>query len=104
MTTCRRAGLVTVAAVWLCACSAFAAAGERVDLPIRGQHLTLTVYRPPAAHGRILGTIIMNSGDVGWVGLSVSMAGFLSDAGYLVVGVSSREYLAGFTTRSGGHL
>ena len=88
----------------LCATTAFAAGGERVDFPVRGQHLTLTVYRPPVARGTVLGTIIMGSGDVGWVGLAVSLAGFLSDEGYVVVGLNSREYLAAFATRSGGHL
>ena len=32
------------------------------------------------------------------------MAEFLRDAGYVVIGLNAREYLAVFTTRSGGHL
>ena len=107
MTTVKRGGLtagVATMAVLLGASSSLAAAGEHVDFPLRGQHLTLTIYRPPPAHGPVEGTVIMGSGDVGWVGLSVSMAEFLSDAGYVVVGVNSREYLGAFTTRSGGHL
>src|SRR6185436_19788470 len=84
-------GLIAMS-LCLCATTAFAAAGERLDFPVRGQHLTLTVYRPPVARGTVLGTIIMGSGDVGWVGLAVSLAGFLSDEGYVVVGLNSREY------------
>lgn len=72
----------------------------RVDLPLRGHSMALTVYRPDASPK---GTIVMGSGDVGWVGLAVSRAQELSAAGYLVVGVNVREYLSAFTTRS-GHL
>ncbi len=56
--------------------------------------LTLAIYRPA---GPPKGTIVMGSGDVGWVGLSVSMAEFLCDRGYVVVGVNSRQYLSAFT-------
>ena len=40
----------------------------------------------------------MASGDVGWVGLSVSLSQFLVERGYLVVGVNTRQYLAAFTS------
>ena len=40
----------------------------------------------------------MGSGDVGWVGLAVSMAGELSAKGYIVIGVNARQYLAAFTS------
>jgi type IV secretory pathway VirJ component len=53
------------------------------------------VYRPA---GTPKGTVIMASGDVGWVGLAVSMAKVLSREGYIVVGVNSRRYLAAFWT------
>jgi fermentation-respiration switch protein FrsA (DUF1100 family) len=91
------------AALLLRPTSSFATNGERVDFPLRGQHLTLTVYRPVSS-SKPKGTILMGSGDVGWVGLAVSMAGVLSDEGYLVVGVNAREYLAAFTAPHGGHL
>jgi fermentation-respiration switch protein FrsA (DUF1100 family) len=39
----------------------------------------------------------MAGGDVGWVGLAVSLAEFLSDRGYNVVGVNTRQYLSAFT-------
>jgi alpha-beta hydrolase superfamily lysophospholipase len=39
----------------------------------------------------------MASGDVGWVGLSVTMSNVLVAKGYVVAGLSSREYIGGFT-------
>lgn len=71
-----------------------AATGVRVDMPVRGKTMALTVYRPA---GAARGTIIMGSGDVGWVGLAVSRAQELSSDGYIVVGVNVREYLSAFT-------
>jgi type IV secretory pathway VirJ component len=93
-------GLVVVA--WLCSASSVAVAAEQIDFPVRGQHLTLTIYRPSVPQTK--GTIVMGSGDVGWVGLAASTAKFLSDSGYLVIGLNVREYLSAFTTRGGGHL
>jgi fermentation-respiration switch protein FrsA (DUF1100 family) len=84
--------------------SLLAVAGEHLDFPLRGQHLTLTIYRPAISVPTLKGTIVMGSGDVGWVGLAAMMAGSLSDAGYIVVGLNVREYLAAFTTRDGRHL
>jgi type IV secretory pathway VirJ component len=78
--------------------------GEHLDFLLRGRHLTLTIYRPAVPRAKVKGTIIMGSGDVGWVGLAVSMSGFLSSNGYTVIGLNAREYLAEFTTRGGAHL
>jgi alpha-beta hydrolase superfamily lysophospholipase len=72
-----------------------ARAADKVDVAVRGKTLTLTIY-PPRASSR--GTIVMGSGDVGWVGLGVSMAEDLSAQGYLVVGINVRQYLAAFTS------
>jgi type IV secretory pathway VirJ component len=74
-----------------------AAAADRVDMPLRGRTLELTLYRPA---GTPRGTIIMGSGDVGWVGLAVSRAQELSADGYVVIGVNVREYLSAFTSKS----
>jgi dienelactone hydrolase len=63
-------------------------------LTVRGQAISLTVY---AARGPARGTIIMGSGDVGWVGLAVSLAEEYSEQGYTVLGVNIRQYLAAFT-------
>jgi fermentation-respiration switch protein FrsA (DUF1100 family) len=70
-------------------------AAEQVDVTIRGKTLTLAIDQP-AAPSR--GTIVMGSGDVGWVGLAVSMADDLSARGYTVVGINVRQYLSAFTS------
>lgn len=77
-----------------------AAAADRVDMPLRGHVMALTVYRPTGAPK---GTVIMASGDVGWVGLAASRAQELSSDGYVAVGVNVREYLSTFTSKA-GHL
>lgn len=87
--------LVGLAGVWLGAGGATAASAERLDLIVRGQTMSLTIYRPKAAPR---GTIVMASGDVGWVGLAASMADELSAQGFIVVGLNARQYLAGFTS------
>lgn len=75
------------------------ASGERVDLPVRGKTIALAIYAPTVPAAQVKGTIVMGSGDVGWVGLAVSTAEFLSTNGYVVVGVNARQYLSAF--RSG---
>jgi alpha-beta hydrolase superfamily lysophospholipase len=75
--------------------TASAASSEKLDVPVRGRTITLTIYKPKTAPR---GTILMGSGDVGWVGLAVSMAEELSAQGYLVVGVNARQYLSAFTS------
>ena len=91
-TTAGRA-LAAVLMTLACTAPAQAVGVKYVDFPLRGKKLTLAVYsptRPP------IGTIVMGSGDVGWVGLGVAMAEFLSDRGYLVIGVNVRQYLSSF--------
>ena len=85
--------------LWLLAAGA-ATAADRVDMPLRGRTMALTIYRR-ADHPK--GTVIMSSGDVGWVGLAAARAQELSNDGYLVIGVNVREYLSVFTTKA-GHL
>ena len=77
--------------------SSAASAAEKVDVPVRGKTLTLTIYRP-ADHVPPRGTIVMGSGDVGWVGLAVTMAEELSAQGYVVAGINVRQYLSAFTS------
>jgi alpha-beta hydrolase superfamily lysophospholipase len=72
-----------------------AASTEKLDVPVRGKIVTLTIYKPKAAPR---GTIFMGSGDVGWVGLAVSMAEELSAQGFIVIGVNARQYLSAFTS------
>jgi alpha-beta hydrolase superfamily lysophospholipase len=93
LSTCLRLLCVVAALFW----SANARAAEKVDVPVRGKTLTLTIYSPRA---QSRGTIVMGSGDVGWVGLAPSMAEELSAQGYTVVGINVRQYLAAFTAGS----
>ena len=72
-----------------------ASSTERLDLTVRGQAISLTIYRPKTTPR---GTIFMGSGDVGWVGLAVSMADELSAQGFLVIGINTRQYLSAFTS------
>src|SRR5690242_6094761 len=93
------ARLCVAGAMVVAANPSYAAVGARLAWPLRGQNLTLTIYHPPVEASKIKGTVLMASGDVGWVGLAASMADFLSNQGYLVVGINVREYLSAFTLR-----
>ena len=93
-------GLAALLAICLYAAPAHgaqAAGGEPLSLRVRGKTLTLHVYRPT---GPAKGTVIMASGDVGWVGTGVSLAKVLSTEGFIVVGLNVRQYLARFTTKT----
>jgi alpha-beta hydrolase superfamily lysophospholipase len=83
--------VVFLAIAW----STTARAAEKVDVSVRGKALTLTIYM---SRLQSRGTIVMGSGDVGWVGLAESMAEDLSAQGYTVVGINVRQYLAAFTS------
>jgi len=91
---------IGIAVWWAMVPTGAACAADRVDLPLRGHVMALTIYQPS---GPPTGTIIMGSGDVGWVGLAVARAQELSADGYVVVGVNVREYLSAFTAK-GTHL
>jgi len=67
---------------------------EHVDWQHRGKILSLAIYHPSSEQK---GTIFMAGGDVGWVGLAVTMAQQLAGEGYLVVGINVRQYLSAFT-------
>jgi len=70
---------------------------ETVDVQVRGRSVPLTVYVPaPGTAPR--GTVIMGSGDVGWVGLAVTASEYLAGEGYVVAGVNVRRYLSTFTS------
>jgi type IV secretory pathway VirJ component len=73
-----------------------ALAHESIAIPVRGHTVTVAYYRcAPAAAPK--GTIIIGSGDVGWVGLGSELAEFLSEQGYVAVGINVREYLETFS-------
>lgn len=69
---------------------------ESLPVEVRGKTLTLTIYRP-APNDTAKGTVLMGSGDVGWVGLATTLAQFLSGQGYVVAGINVRQYLSSFT-------
>lgn len=96
----RRAAIVTTALSLALLCfspSARAAPDEHIEMPLRGKVLSLALYLPGPPALRQKGTVILGSGDVGWVGLAASTADFLKDEGYVVVGVNVRQYLSAFT-------
>jgi dienelactone hydrolase len=70
---------------------------DRIDMPLRGKAMALTLYRPA---GTPRGTVVMGSGDVGWVGLAASQSQHLASQGYVAVGVNVRDYLSAFTTKT----
>lgn len=79
----------------LAAATAADAAPEKLEASLRGQSLTLALYRPS---GQPRGTLVIGSGDVGWVGLAVTVAEDFSAAGYAVIGINVRQYLSAFTS------
>lgn len=95
----RRAMVVSLVLAILLPSQVLASTGQPVDVVVRGQKLTLEVYAPKAGVP-VKGTIFMGSGDVGWVGLAVTLAEFLSDEGYVVAGINVRQYLAAFVSGS----
>lgn len=71
---------------------------ERRPFSLRSKTLTVAIYRPSIP---ILGTVVMGSGDAGWVGLAVRTSEFLVSQGYVVIGLNVREYLSVFTEGKG---
>jgi type IV secretory pathway VirJ component len=97
----RGARIAAAAVLAFAALSSVARAGEsveHVEWSQRGKTLSLTIYHPSTVAPK--GTIIMAGGDVGWVGLAVTMAHHLVDQGYLVVGINVRQYLSAYTAGS----
>jgi type IV secretory pathway VirJ component len=87
--------IVALACIALCwSAPARAGASEKLSFPLRTKTLTLTVYRP---EGPPKGTILMGSGDAGWIGLAVNMSEPLVQDGFIVIGFNVREYLSSFT-------
>src|SRR6478735_8334120 len=72
-----------------------ALAADHLDVVRRGHALPIELERP---RGPIRGTVIMASGDVGWVGLAVTLSRTLVDGGYVVAGLNTRQYLSVYTS------
>jgi alpha-beta hydrolase superfamily lysophospholipase len=87
--------IAVACAVLLCATPVYAA--EKIGITLRGRSLTLELYRPPAGVTP-QGTVLMGSGDVGWVVLGVDLSEFLSAQGFAVVGINVRQYLSALTS------
>ena len=90
--------LLLLAMSWMWSGAPAWAAADTVDMMVRGKTITLNIYRPAVPDAQASGVVFMASGDVGWVGLAVSLAEYLRGEGYFVVGVNSRQYLAAFTS------
>jgi alpha-beta hydrolase superfamily lysophospholipase len=93
--TARRAlTALTLACIWMLVTAHAALASESIPMTLRGKSIAIELYRPAADPPK--GTVLMASGDVGWVGLAVDLARSLSSQGYAVVGINSRQYLSVF--------
>ena len=78
----RHAFIASMLASMLLAARVFADAGpEPVTVSVRGQAVALMIYRPGTYEPNAKGTIIMGSGDVGWLGVAASMSEFLRSQG-----------------------
>lgn len=73
----------------------FAPAQAPATIDLRGKSQELHLYGNPGGP-----PVILSSGDLGWAGLAVHVAEFLSSRGYRVVGFNSRAYLTSFTSKS----
>ncbi len=73
----------------------FSSRGESVV--IRGKPQPVEVYDPASGSASRPVQVLVVSGDIGWVGISVDIAEHLSSLGYRVIGFNARAYLASFT-------
>ncbi len=71
-------------------------AGAQDTIDIRGKRQELHLYGSRGGQ-----PIVLSSGDLGWAGLVVHVAEFLSSRGCFVAGFNSKAYLSGFTTKTG---
>jgi dienelactone hydrolase len=72
-----------------------ALAETTASVTFRGKKQEIHLYGTPGKPA-----IILSSGDLGWAGLVVHVAEFLSANGYYVIGLNSKTYLSSFTTKS----
>ncbi len=67
---------------------------SNTDFSIRGKSQKLNLYGSPGN-----APIVLSSGDLGWAGLVVHVAEYLSAKGYYVIGLNTKSYLASFTSK-----
>ncbi len=65
------------------------------NVDIRGKNQKLNLYGSPGN-----APVVLSSGDLGWAGLVVYVAEFLSSQGYYVIGLNTKLYLASFTSNN----
>jgi len=92
--------IVRFALILLCitgsSLGAFAPGARTLSVPLRGKNQPVMIYDP--ANGAGNGTdVLVVSGDVGWMGLSASIAEHLQTQGFRVIGFNARAYLSSFT-------
>ncbi len=102
LTRCLVSVLLTffiLAAVLLPDSLGLVASSRTETVTMRGKAQSLTVYDPAPDSPRRLFQVIVTSGDLGWVGLSVDIAEHLQKEGYRTIGFNARAYLSSFTGR-----
>ncbi len=77
-----------------------AASYTTANISIRGRAQSLAVYDPAAGSPRRPFQIIVTSGDLGWIGLSVDVAEHARSLGFRTIGFNARAYLSSFSSRS----
>ncbi len=77
-----------------------AASYTTASISIRGKAQSLAVYDPAAGSPSRPFQIIVTSGDLGWIGLSVDVAEHARSLGFRTIGFNARAYLSSFTSRS----
>jgi len=88
--------LVVCAATLLALIAAGNACSQTIsNIDLRGKTQQLQLYGPSSGE-----PIILASGDLGWAGLVVHAAEFLSGRGYYVIGFNSKAYLSSFTEKN----
>ena len=94
-----RRSLGFVALLGICAAAfagVFPAAYHTETIDMRGKPQSLAIYDPPAG-ARHPFQVVVTSGDLGWIGLSVDVAEYARNKGYRIVGFNARAYLSSFT-------
>lgn len=71
------------------------AASDTLNVVVGGRSQSLKMYRPD---GPPKAVVVLSSGDLGWSGFVVEVAEFLQTQRIGVVGISTRAYLASFTS------
>lgn len=74
-----------------------AASSRTETIAMRGKVQSLLIYDPASDSPRRPFQVIVTSGDLGWVGLSVDIAEHLQKEGYRTIGFNARAYLSSFT-------